>query len=265
MNILCIAGFLGSGKTTVLLEVARAMAEDGATARRHRERDRRGRHRRRLRARAGPARPGALRRLRLLHAPAGLVETLRAVESRYEPDWVIIEPTGLAAPGDILGVVVDHCPSVDAIRVLSIADAERWPMLLEVVEPLVTAQLAAADVVAVNKVDAVDEDELAAVLRERARAGAQGVRPAGVRGDRRRHEAAARSGRVTHEHGHDHLRHLPAGTPPAVFAARADVVFAPPVHADQLEQVVSRFCAALSGGLADAGCSLVGHVKGTLR
>ena len=31
MNILCIAGFLGSGKTTVLLEVARAMAEGGAT------------------------------------------------------------------------------------------------------------------------------------------------------------------------------------------------------------------------------------------
>ena len=61
-------------------------------------------------------------------------------------------------------MVVDHCPSVDAIRVLSIADAERWPMLMEVVEPLVTAQLAAADVVAVNKVDAVGEDELAAVL-----------------------------------------------------------------------------------------------------
>ena len=55
---------------------------------------------------------------------------------------MIIEPTGLAAPGDILGVVVDNCPDVDAIRVLSIADAERWPMLIEVVEPLVTAQLA---------------------------------------------------------------------------------------------------------------------------
>ena len=49
-----------------------------------------------------------------------------------------------------------------------------------------------------------------------------------------------------------------------MFAARADVVFAAPAHADQLEQVVSRFCAALSRGLADAGCSLVGHVKGTL-
>ena len=31
MNLLCIAGFLHSGKTTVLLEVARAMTEDGST------------------------------------------------------------------------------------------------------------------------------------------------------------------------------------------------------------------------------------------
>ncbi len=64
--------------------------------------------------------------------------------------------------------------------------------------------------------------------------------------------------------GHDHLAHLPANATPAVFAARADVVFAAPAHADRLEQMVSRFCAALSSGLADAGCSLVGHVKGTL-
>ena len=39
---------------------------------------------------------------------------------------------------------------------------------------------------------------------------------------------------MTQAHGHDHLRHLPADTPPAVFAARADVVFAAPAHADQL-------------------------------
>ena len=29
MNVLCIAGFLGSGKTTILLEVARSLTEDG--------------------------------------------------------------------------------------------------------------------------------------------------------------------------------------------------------------------------------------------
>jgi hypothetical protein len=68
--------------------------------------------------------------------------------------------------------------------------------------------------------------------------------------------------------GHDahshHLRHLPDSAAPAVFAAQADVLFDPPAHADQLELAVVRFFAALSGGLANAGCTLVGHIKGTL-
>ena len=68
--------------------------------------------------------------------------------------------------------------------------------------------------------------------------------------------------------GHDahshHLRHLPDSAAPAVFAARADVAFDPPARADQLELAVTHFFAALAGGLADAGCSLVGHLKGIL-
>jgi len=64
--------------------------------------------------------------------------------------------------------------------------------------------------------------------------------------------------------GHDHLRHLPEDAAPAVFAARADVVFSPPARADQLEVAVTRFLAALSEGLTGAGCTLVGHIKGTL-
>jgi G3E family GTPase len=94
----------------------------------------------------------------------GLVETLGAVRDAYDPDWVIIEPTGLAAPGDILGLVVDHVEDLDVIRVLTIVDAERWPMLLEVVEPLITSQLASADVVAVNKTDTVAAGELETVM-----------------------------------------------------------------------------------------------------
>ena len=64
--------------------------------------------------------------------------------------------------------------------------------------------------------------------------------------------------------GHEHLRRVPANATPAVFAAQADVVFEPPARPDQLELAITHFFAALSGGLADAGCSLVGHVKGTL-
>jgi len=153
VNILFVAGFLGSGKTTVLLEVARAMAEGGLKlAIIENEIGEVG-------VDGGYVREQGLPVQELFGGcicctlQAGLVETLRAVDSRYAPDWVIIEPTGLAAPRDLLGVVVDNCPSVDTIRVLTLVDAARWPMLLE-----------AADVVAVNKVDEVDEEALATVI-----------------------------------------------------------------------------------------------------
>ena len=164
MNILCIAGFLGSGKTTVLLEVARAMAEDGTRlAIIENEIGEVGIDGGYVREQGLPVQElfgGCI----CCTLQSGLVETILEVQSRYDPDWVIIEPTGLAAPGDLLGVVVDHCPDVDTIRVLTLVDAPRWPMLLEIVEPLVTAQLQTADVVAVNKIDDVDEEALAAVM-----------------------------------------------------------------------------------------------------
>ena len=172
MNLLCIAGFLGSGKTTVLLEIARAMTEEGwSLAVIENEIGEVG-------VDGGYVREQGLPVQELFGGcicctlQAGLVETLRVVQSRYRPDWVLVEPTGLAAPGDLLGVVVDHCPDIDVIQVLTIVDAARWPMLLEIVEPLVTAQLKAADLVAVNKVDEVGDEALTAVMESvRALAG----------------------------------------------------------------------------------------------
>ncbi|HTX69964.1 MAG TPA: GTP-binding protein [Thermoleophilia bacterium] len=164
MNVLCIAGFLGSGKTTVLLEVARAFVEDGSSlAVIENEIGEVGIDGGYVREQGLPVRElfgGCI----CCTLQAGLVETLRAVRDTYDPDWVVIEPTGLAAPSDILGLVVDHVPDLDTVRVLTVVDAARWPMLLEVVEPLVTAQLESADVVAINKMDAVHEEELASVL-----------------------------------------------------------------------------------------------------
>jgi hypothetical protein len=70
-----------------------------------------------------------------------------------------------------------------------------------------------------------------------------------------------------HDHrsdGHDHLRHVPDAALPAVFAARADLALDPPQSGDDLEAAATRFFAELSTGLAGAGCTLVGHIKGTL-
>ncbi len=72
-------------------------------------------------------------------------------------------------------------------------------------------------------------------------------------------------GHDAHDHGgHVHLSHVPDASRPAVFAARAGLVFDPPAHPDQVEDDLVRFFAALSKELAGAGCTLVGHIKGTI-
>lgn len=178
MNVLCIAGFLGSGKTTILLEVARALAEDGAQlAIIENEIGEVG-------IDGGYVREHGLPVQELFGGcicctlQAGLVQTLLRVEEQYDPDWVVIEPTGLAAPGDMLGPIRGNVPNLGQVRVLTLVDAARWEMLLEVVEPLVTSQLESADVVAVNKIDDVDETTLAEVLASvRGLAGEAAVLP----------------------------------------------------------------------------------------
>jgi G3E family GTPase len=164
VNILCIAGFLGSGKTTMLLEIARALTEDGLKlAIVENEIGEVG-------VDGGYVREQGLPVQELFGGcicctlQAGLVQTLLQVNEQYGPDWIIVEPTGLAAPGDMLEPIRHHVPDLGEVSVLTVVDAARWEMLLEVVEPLVTSQLESADVVAVNKVDEVDDAALAAVL-----------------------------------------------------------------------------------------------------
>lgn len=169
MNILCIAGFLGSGKTTLLLHIARRMTESGLRlAVVENEIGEIGVDGASIRERDVPVRElfgGCI----CCTLQSGLVQTLLAVKSDYSPDWVLLEPTGLAVPQDIVKLVREHLEEAEVLRAVTLVDAARWPMLIEVIEPLVTAQLAAAHVVAVNKVDAVTEAELRAVEEDVAR------------------------------------------------------------------------------------------------
>ena len=118
VNVLCIAGFLGSGKTTVLLEVARAMTEDDRSSPSSRTRSARWASTAATCAsRASPCGSSSVAASAARCSRPG--RDASHSRGQVRADWMIIEPTGLAAPGDILGTVVDHCPSVDVIRVLT--------------------------------------------------------------------------------------------------------------------------------------------------
>lgn len=192
MRILCIAGFLGSGKTTLLLRLARTMTDAGLQlAIVENEIGDIGVDGDFVREAGLPVRElfgGCI----CCTLQTGLVQTLRAIETEYDPDWVIVEPTGVAAPGDITATVGDLMPHLPAPRVLTLVDAERWEMLIAVVSPLIEAQIEAADVIAINKVDAVDhaavESIAAAVRRGNATAAIVPIAAADGTGLQRLHE-----------------------------------------------------------------------------
>ncbi len=163
MRLLCIAGFLGSGKTTLLLELARRFTEASQTiVIIENEIGEIGVDGNVVGALGLPVREvfgGCV----CCTLQTGLVDALREVEERFNPAITIIEPTGLAAPGDIIRATQRRLPHITDARILTLVDVPRWDLLLRAVQPLITAQVEAADVIALNKVDEADEATLSEV------------------------------------------------------------------------------------------------------
>ena len=157
MRLLLISGFLGSGKTTLLLEIARRLAagsekiaiienevgEVGID----------GQYLRREGLEVQEMFGGCV----CCTLSVDLITTLKKLDRLVQPETVILEATGIARPGDIVPTVRQYASMVDEIQVLVLVDGPRYEMLLEVMNPLVTAQIGAADVVAINKIDEMDE------------------------------------------------------------------------------------------------------------
>ena len=158
MKLLIIAGFLGSGKTTLLLQVAKhlAAASQRITI---------------IENEMGEVGvDGEYLTLEGLHVQellggcicctlaAGLVGTLEKVQRLFQPNLVILEATGSARPSDITKNLRDYGTNLDAIQIITLVDPIRHEMLMEVMTPLVTAQIEAADIVAVNKIDQVERE-----------------------------------------------------------------------------------------------------------
>ena len=177
MKVIILGGFLGSGKTTVLLQFARYLTEvslkgsaDGGSE---------------------PVRPGRAPVVileneiseagvdnRLLSqanftvetifsgcicctSSAQLSESVRQIRERYDPAWLLIEATGMACPDDVRKNIIE-LTDIDT-HILALADAKRWMRVVRAMPVFVKSQLADADVILVNKIDLVDQEALDAV------------------------------------------------------------------------------------------------------
>ncbi|MCC7463210.1 MAG: hypothetical protein IT480_12195 [Gammaproteobacteria bacterium] len=165
MRVLVLAGFLGSGKTTLALQVARAAQAAGRrVALIVNERGEAGVDNQ-LAARLGFDVRELLGGCICCSLVGELAPALEALAATTRPDLVIVEPSGIAEPAQIRGALqFARIAELDLVS-LSIVDAQRIAELMEVLTPLATKQIQNADLAIISKVDLATADETAAARR----------------------------------------------------------------------------------------------------
>lgn len=85
-----------------------------------------------------------------------LVARIRDLKKGYNPGFIILETSGVASPLAIRKTVKKY---IDEIKTLTAVDGSRYDELMENFR-VVDAQLLAADLVLINKIDMVGSDEV---------------------------------------------------------------------------------------------------------
>jgi len=162
MNFLIIGGFLGSGKTSLLLQLTAYMRRLGIekTVILENEIGKVGIDDRVLSG-AGYNVRGMFAGCVCCTMAGEMALTVQAIQRDIEPEWIIMEATGMAFPQNVQENL-SAALGLDS-RICCLADAKRWPRLLKPMEHLLPLQLKEADVVLINKIDLIDEAALSAV------------------------------------------------------------------------------------------------------
>jgi G3E family GTPase len=166
MRLLLFAGFLGSGKTTLILALARQAALersrvcvlvnevgevgiDGDVIR--------------------------LGDLEVVEITGGciccqigvdLVRALRDLEQEFRPDLVIVEASGIATPEGVLDSIRRYPPqTLELLLTVTVVDPVRFEALYEVLTPLIEGQIAGADRIVITKTGVASAEEVDTVRR----------------------------------------------------------------------------------------------------
>ena len=163
MNVIILGGFLGSGKTTALLQLAKYLVGVSAPDREYKvvilenEVGQIGIDDQYLRG-SGFTVNNLFAGCACCTVSGELVTAVDKIVRDMSPEWLIIETTGIAYPG-LMRDNMKGALRLDS-RVCVLADASRWRRLRVPMETLLRGQIECADFVLVNKIDLVDDDAL---------------------------------------------------------------------------------------------------------
>lgn len=190
MKVIQVAGFLGSGKTTTLTAISRKLSAE-------------------MRKKAAiivneigavpvDARVISEHGLKVIEMgdgcicceiAANMAWTLKELGEKYKPDIVFIEPSGVALPEQVKGAVKlgKKYVEVEIGKVVVLFDALKGEELLgyEDLKDFVMRQIKDADIIALNKVDAINEaqSEYCERMLRQLNPGADFIRISALNGD----------------------------------------------------------------------------------
>ena len=158
MRIILFTGFLGSGKTTLILDLARYLAEkglktaflineageiplDGEIIRRE------GYHVQQLFG-------GCV----CCQVVGDFVSTLKKIIAEEEPDYLLIEPSGIADPSRLTNLISDH--KIGEVETICIVDAARLELILKGAKNLLENGIKSSRMIIINKTDIIGENDL---------------------------------------------------------------------------------------------------------
>jgi Putative GTPases (G3E family) len=164
MNLIIFGGFLGSGKTSLILSMAHFLVESEDSMKSNlviieNEVGEIGIDDKVLKSGGYSVRElfsGCI----CCQLTSDLITTLNDINEKINPKWVIIETTGLAYPGKILGNINKYGKGIESIRTVTVVDAERWDELSDITPVLIENQVSQGDTILINKIDLVTEVEL---------------------------------------------------------------------------------------------------------
>ena len=160
MEVFIVGGFLGSGKTSLLMKLAENYTKnkqrvallvnesgeigvDGAT----------------LKAQGYDS----------IELPSGcicctlagtLLNALKNIKNDIDPDVIIIEPTGLALPHKVKEMVRQACIDEDRCMIIGIVDIQRFKDLVAKKEDFFTRQMHGSEFIMINKADLAKPGEI---------------------------------------------------------------------------------------------------------
>lgn len=158
MKFLIVGGFLGSGKTSFILHLAKHLVQERGfkkVAILENEIGEVGIDDALLRG-SGYEVKGLFSGCVCCTMAGELLVNVRMLQRDLDPDWIIMEATGVAMPDTIKASLRDRL-DIQA-QVVCLADAGRWSKLVRAMAHIVTMQLQGADVVLINKMDLVDAE-----------------------------------------------------------------------------------------------------------